>query len=218
MLLPPNKQTTPTNQPLTSHNLTAESYTASLLAAERDADVMRAMEVVTEARVLKLALPREALEAGIRTFAASGQWQRAVDMLEALASDGSGPAAPETAEAVFVSLSNAGGEAAGARALALFEAMEAAGGVAAPIRNILIRTCASGGQLERAIELLEAAVMARSSMELDDGDEQGGGGSASAASDRFYIEGMTYSVVATECIKAGLQGKAEEVLDLRDYL
>lgn len=31
---------------------------------------MRTMEVVTEARVLKLDLPADAMEAGIRTFAA----------------------------------------------------------------------------------------------------------------------------------------------------
>jgi hypothetical protein len=33
---------------------------------------MRVMEVVTEARVLRLQLPPQAMEAGIRTFAAGG--------------------------------------------------------------------------------------------------------------------------------------------------
>lgn len=52
---------------------TAETLTSSLLAAERDADVMRVMELVTEARVLHLQLPNEGIEAGIRTFAAGAQ-------------------------------------------------------------------------------------------------------------------------------------------------
>jgi hypothetical protein len=162
---------------------TTETYTASLLAAERDGDVMRTMEVVTEARVLKLDLPPAAIEAGIRTFAAGGsgrhdvserqlvscslvtggcwytcmqpqtldtahthlttrhppgrapggQWQRAVDMMQALTAAG---AATEhaTAQAVFKALAD--GQQAD-RALQLFEALLEGGAVSSPVRNLV---------------------------------------------------------------------------------
>lgn len=80
----------------------------------------------------------------------------------------------------------------------------------------VIRTCAVGGCLDRALELLDAAATARlrSSLSSDDDDD----GSSGGGEDLFAIEDVTFSVVATECIRAGLQGKAEEVLDLRDYM
>ncbi|GBF97943.1 hypothetical protein Rsub_10616 [Raphidocelis subcapitata] len=176
---------------------TADAYTQSLLAAERDGDVLRVMEVVTEARVMKLELPPAALEAGIRTFAEGGQWQRAVDMLEALAAAGR-RAELSTSEAVFRALAG-GGQA--ERALALYEALEAGGGgVSGPVLNLVVRTCAAGGQLERALQLLEGMVLSSS-----DSEEEG-------------VEAITFTAVAGECLKQGLGSKAEEVLDWRDYL
>ncbi|KAI8465081.1 MAG: hypothetical protein J3K34DRAFT_525634 [Monoraphidium minutum] len=191
---------------------TVESYTQTLLAAERDGDVMRVMEVVTEARVLKLQLPAEATEASIRTFAAGGQWQRAVEMLEALMAGGGGgaQAGGDTAAAVFRALAD--GQQA-ERALQLLEVMEQGGRpVTSPVRNLVVRTCAAGGRLDRALELLEgmaeAALRSASSGECSGGDD----------ADVVSIDGVTFSAVASECLKQGLTAQAEEVLDWRDYL
>lgn len=66
----------------------------------------------------------------------------------------------------------------------------------------MVRTCAAGGQLERALQLLEGMLTASS-----DSDEEGGA-----------VEAVTFTTVASECLKQGLSSKAEEVLDWRDYL
>jgi hypothetical protein len=195
-----------------------DTYTEALIAAEADGDVMRVMEVVTEARVLKHVLPPHALEAGIRTFAAGGQWQRAVDMLQALmaaadGSNGGSGVSPATARAVFQALAD-GGQA--AAALSLLNAIEASGAAPpAAVRNLVVRTCAMGGELDTALELLEA--MVDEAMSGDDGSD--GSGSGSGSGDAVVTnEAQTFATVATECIRAGKQTMAEAVLDWRDYL
>lgn len=74
-----------------------------------------------------------------------------------------------------------------------------------------MRTCATSGRLDRALELLEA--MADSAMQSGLSDDEEGGGRGDV-----FIEGVTFSAVAGECLKQGLSAKAEEVLDWRDYL
>ncbi len=71
----------------------------------------------------------------------------------------------------------------------------------------MVRTCAAGGRLDRALELLEE--MAEASLSSDDDGDAAGG---------LAIEGGTFSAVANECLKQGRSDKAEEVLDWRDYL
>lgn len=67
----------------------------------------------------------------------------------------------------------------------------------------VVRTCATGGRLDRALELLEA--MAESAMKstVSDSDSEEEIGRP--------IEGSTFSAVAAECLKQGLSSKAEEV-------
>lgn len=69
----------------------------------------------------------------------------------------------------------------------------------------VVRTCAAGGRLERAIELLEAMADAgmKSSMASDDDDP--------VVPPELRIEAITFAAVASECLKAGLGDKAEEV-------
>lgn len=71
----------------------------------------------------------------------------------------------------------------------------------------VVRTCASAGRLEQALQLLEA--MSDNAMRSAMSDDEG-------SADE--IEALTFSTVASECIKAGWSSKAEEVLDMRDYL
>jgi len=78
------------------------------------------------------------------------------------------------------------------------------------ITTKVVRTCAAGGRLDRALELLEEMADARA--RTDDDDDEGGDAGG------LVIEGATFSAVAGECLKQGLDGKAEEVLDWRDYL
>lgn len=180
---------------------TPDVFAATLVSAERKGDLLAAVEAVTEARLLKLALPAAALEAGIRTFAAGGQWARAADMLEAL----NVPPALDTSVAVFRALAE-GRQA--DRSLQLLESMERAGhGVPLVVQNLVVRTCAAGGRMDRALELLEVMV--------DEGVRSGlseeSGPDAPPA-----VEQATFATVVRECMRQGLGSKAEEVLDWRE--
>lgn len=57
----------------------ASDYRANLAAAEASGDWIRAVELMTEARVLKLSLEPAAVEAAVRVCAASGQWRKAAE-------------------------------------------------------------------------------------------------------------------------------------------
>jgi hypothetical protein len=61
----------------------------------------------------------------------------------------------------------------------------------------VVRTCATGGRLESALQLLEA--MTDEAMR------------AAVAGDALPVDASTYNAVANACLRAGLAGKAEEV-------
>jgi hypothetical protein len=79
----------------------------------------------------------------------------------------------------------------------------------------VVRTCAAGGRLERALELLEG--MADAVLRSDTSSPESTSGDEAGAPPR-EIEARTFNAVASECLKAGLSAKAEEVLEWREYL
>eukprot|EP00195_Chlamydomonas_chlamydogama_P011726 CAMPEP_0202911162 /NCGR_PEP_ID=MMETSP1392-20130828/54218_1 /ASSEMBLY_ACC=CAM_ASM_000868 /TAXON_ID=225041 /ORGANISM="Chlamydomonas chlamydogama, Strain SAG 11-48b" /LENGTH=188 /DNA_ID=CAMNT_0049601563 /DNA_START=71 /DNA_END=637 /DNA_ORIENTATION=- len=178
-----------------------QTYVEQLADAEVRGDVLRAAELFTEIRVLKLDLPQSGVEAGIRTYAASVQhWQRSLELFEDLLSKGCLPHA-DTTEAVFQSLSQSKQ---GTKAHQLLQrladqaASSGAGrGGLSSAYNLVVRALAKEGALDSAVVLLEDMV-------ASDGEVE--------------CERSTYAALANELIKAGQQERAEEVLEMRDYL
>jgi hypothetical protein len=80
--------------------------------------------MMLQVRVLKLELPPAASEAGIRTFARGGEWERAASMFEALLQQPGHTLADQTLEHMFDAFADA---AAADRALGLLQVSPGAG-------------------------------------------------------------------------------------------
>jgi hypothetical protein len=93
------------------------------------------------------------------------------------------------------------------------QALESGGrGVPPAVLNLVVRTCAAGGRLERALELLGA--MADAALKSDTSESSGDEGLGAPPA----IEARTFNAVASECLKQGMNAKAEEILEWREYL
>lgn len=173
-----------------------------MAAAADDDDWVRCLELATEVRVLKLALPAGAYGAAARAVAdGGGPWQKAVDLLTAGAG-AEGDLEPLACDAVTAVFSRLARETQGAAACALLDALTAAGAFAdrppatrGAALNATARACGRGGDLDGGLALLDAL--------------RGGG---------LAIEDGTFSAMSLACLAAGRPDLSEELLEERDYL
>eukprot|EP00199_Chlamydomonas_sp_CCMP681_P006036 CAMPEP_0119104656 /NCGR_PEP_ID=MMETSP1180-20130426/2814_1 /TAXON_ID=3052 ORGANISM="Chlamydomonas cf sp, Strain CCMP681" /NCGR_SAMPLE_ID=MMETSP1180 /ASSEMBLY_ACC=CAM_ASM_000741 /LENGTH=221 /DNA_ID=CAMNT_0007089475 /DNA_START=21 /DNA_END=686 /DNA_ORIENTATION=- len=182
--------------------LTSDSVAADIQAAEASGDWLTAFERITEARITQLQLSQESLEAGVRTLAKGGQWQRSVDMLTRLLDEGLAPTILQpTITTVFMALSQAQQ---GAQAESLLLVLSQSGvepSLLGPAGNISMRcgARAPGG-----------AVLAYHKLELLVTN--------AGKADQLQVDLDTFSAVSYELMKQGEEDKAEEVLEWRDFL
>lgn len=167
-----------------------KSYEAAIIELEGEGDAMQIVELLTEARVLKIQLTRTALEAAIRALAAGGEHARATSMLKSLISEGN-EVDPTVLAAVITSLSKT-------RDSAHFKDMaEVAAGMEVEDSRVscaLARLAARSGEVDDAYVILDKLV-----------------------SKEQPVDNATFDVVAIELIKAGDE-RAEEVLEWKEYL
>ncbi|CAL8469808.1 g9350 [Coccomyxa elongata] len=153
-------------------------------------EVFAALQV----RALNLDLPGEALEAAVRLCAKSGQWQKAISILEQAHAQGS--VSSPTTVAVFTTLLR---ESQPAAALRLLKDMEQRGTgnweARGQCHNLVARTCARGRMLDEGLELLDNMYKAE-----------------------LHIQRDTYEALALGCLRAGRGERAEELFEERDYM
>lgn len=167
---------------------------ASITECETNSDLLRLVEIFTEINILKLEVPADCTETAIRVFAGAGKWERSVALYDGLRARGHA-AAPVTVAAVFSALAS-GGRA--EQAAVLLSELSAGGaslkGLEAPY-NTVLRAVARSGDVARACDMMDAALK----------------------NETVQLEPDTFNVLAIELMKAGEEGRAEEVLELRDF-
>lgn len=179
------------------------SYTAALHAAASADDWVTCVDLATEVRVLRLALPPGPLGAAARAVAdCGGPWTKAVDLLAAAAAAPPADAHPLECLPFVAVFSQLAREKQGAAARDLLDTLTAAGAfdgrppaTRGAALNAAARACGRGGELDAGLELLGR--LREGGLAVDDG---------------------TYSALSLACLGAGRAELATELLEERDYL
>ncbi|GAX82415.1 hypothetical protein CEUSTIGMA_g9843.t1 [Chlamydomonas eustigma] len=176
-----------------------ESVMSRLRDAERSQDWASTLEVMTEAKVLKMDLPQTAIESAMRTYCFSGQqWARGSTLFDSILKKGVKPD-ESTVTCLFEALAQGRQGRKALDYLKILASMHYEEAFLSTLNDLVIRALVLEGEMEAALQLLEEA--ARSC------DSKG-----------RSVKGSSFTFVANELIKAGRQEQAEEVLEMRDYL
>mmetsp|Transcript_24037 Transcript_24037/g.62176 ORF Transcript_24037/g.62176 Transcript_24037/m.62176 type:complete len:243 (-) Transcript_24037:232-960(-) len=182
-----------------------ETYVTLLQDACQADDWLKAFELITEAKVLDLQLPTQALEAAVQALARGGQAQRSADLLNKLfEAEGSQPSA-DTILAVLEAWAVAKDAGQAKALLEVLEQRHLTGlegtGALGRARNLVVRVLAATGNAWEAADMLDEYLKLQSQQ-----DKQ------------TLILFDTYSVVVHALVKIGEAERANEMLESRDYL
>lgn len=169
-------------------------YVSGIKDSEVKGDWVRAFELVTEARALKLELPNDTTESAVRTYLQGGQIAKGIEMFDSLVDSGYVPQSSTTVALVGALAKHKQAE----RAVQLLKQLSSsfAPGELSKVYNSTARVCARQGSLELANSLLEELM----------------------ATEGIEAERETFDSLAVAYLAAGMDDKAELVLEYRDYL
>lgn len=122
-----------------------------------DEDFVKALELLAEARLLKLELSSASIECAVRTCAASDQWERALGLFEGLLQRGATPSTATTV-AVLEAVGAEKNEELTDRALALVSGPGSSRQGDVEVSNVTARVLAQSGRALAAYDLVEAMV------------------------------------------------------------
>lgn len=167
-----------------------------LQSAVASEDWLAAVEVMTEARILKTLTSMDSgtVSETIALCASSNQMKKAMEYAEFLIARGAGDIKAEAVAAILSAFLRADAK----EGLAFFDKLVAAGyslaDAGSAVRNRVVRVSAKADDIERALTLLE---------EMERNEE--------------HIEGQTFDYAVMMCLRAKMGEKAEEIMEMKDF-